>query len=322
MSGCGYDPEIDPEPGARIYRNASTHDRVILRTDFLKQSRTLFFSVVRLNDSTLRLSKEVEVSHVGLVRRVVVQSAEPCPLDPQEICALLGAQLVSAYAALESAFIANFSDLQRVVFKRLYDLVDAHLSVGHHQDCIGRYWFAIKEHNEGVYFFNESTARKVIAYYRDHQHDVWSPMELAIWFLSVAIPYEKTLAAEALRVGHHVGAKWVDSKYLQEGFKMLQAEIWLSGTSDYASDTVCLKDAYALMVACPGDFAEPVMGAIAALKPDLERYFIDGMREWSPYVRLVRMISQQHQVSTAGEFVVNVIAKLGAEIIVRAAQMP
>jgi hypothetical protein len=74
MAGCGYDPEIDPEPGARVYRNASTHDCVPSRTDFLKQSRTLFFSVVRLNDSTLRLSKEVEISHVGLVRRVVVQS--------------------------------------------------------------------------------------------------------------------------------------------------------------------------------------------------------------------------------------------------------
>lgn len=258
--------------------------------DFIGAERCLLISLKEPQQTVKGADCEAPVEHFGAIRTITV--AYPSYLPFESLAAELAARARAAYAALEQAFIANAHELHALVFRNIYDCIEAQLSSANKAVHFGRVWLFVGEEPLGNYYFDEAVIRRVIAHYKHNQREFISPVEFTTWIMSVPIPYAKSLGIKSFRAGKPLSEPWSHVDYRNEAERIFDAEVALFGSDSFTSYTPAKKGKYYLNLACPTSIADEVLPEIKRIEPTLEAVFERGLREWSPYVKLLRRITR------------------------------
>ncbi|MDD5542283.1 MAG: hypothetical protein PHX83_03845 [Acidobacteriia bacterium] len=271
--------------------------------EFVGLMRILHLKLQNVGETDTYHTRTATINHFGLIREIHIEAPRHLDNALEGLCNRLRTMVTQAYTALEQAFISSNADLEMKVFRRLYDCVEAQLKNNNKYHLFGRCWFFISEIEEGFYFFNESVLRRVIEHYKLHQDEAISPLELTVWILSAPLPFQKSLAIEAWRQKKFLSLEWVKTRYIDEANKIFQAEIKLFDSKTYTSTTLCERRGYYLVLAMPTELKDRIVPEIMVVKGALEKQFEDGLKEWSPYIRMIRKLSGLAKESTSAPFV-------------------
>lgn len=309
-----------------VYSRDDYHFRIL--PEFHKKGRTLIITLHNLaNRSHKTHVYDTQIEHFGLIRKLCIEFPCSPPIDPKLMLENLRTQVLMAYTALEQAFISNAEQLGRSVFKKLYDCLEAQLNFSNKQDLFGRCWLFIAERDVGFYFFDERIIRKVIKYYRQHQHEIYSPLELTIWIMTAPLPFQKSLAIEAWRAKKPLSLPWIEARYIDEAYKIFLAEVALYTSEKdttfkkYTASTICENRGYFLVVAFPTDIEKEIDPEVTNILPLLKEHFQGGLNEWSPYMAIVKQITKLSHDSGVASFIGTLLGAAVAEYSKRAPKL-
>jgi hypothetical protein len=269
---------------------ARAHRRVRVFREVIGAERRLLISVKEPEPTVPYRDAEASVEHFGLIRTVTVVYPEYLPFSTLAVDVATHAQ--AAYAALEQAFIANAHELHSLVFRNIYDCIEAQLANAGKLRHFGRIWLFVGEEPLGNYYFDEAVIRRVITHYKLHQREIISPVEFTTWIMSVPIPYAKSLGIRSFHEGKPLSQQWTHVEYRNDAERIFDAEVALFGSESFTSYTPAKKGKYYLNLACPAEIAADVIPEVQRIEPVLEAVFERGLREWSPYVKLLRRVTR------------------------------
>jgi hypothetical protein len=292
---------------------SSDKARLRLLTHFIPNNRTFLITIHDLLQNPNRCTKEINIEHFGVIRRIIIESPSPAPIDLDLLAETLKAQVIAAYTALEQAFISNTEDLERAVFKRIYDSIESQLKVKNKSDLFGRIWLFVGEYEVGFYYFDENMIRKVIKHYKEHQIDIISPVELTTWIMIAPLPYYKSLGIEAWRQKKPLNLPWMHVRYINDADKIFEAEVLLFNSESFSSYTISERRGFFLTLACPTEIESQMMPEIIAIQDLLDKYFQEGLQYWSPYVKIIKKLSEIAEESTTASFIGQVLGTATAE---------
>jgi len=296
-----------------IFTKIDDHYRLVV--DFLKNGRTLIISVHNIIKKNNKVTKQCDINSFGLIKNIILELPNPSPINPDKTIEILKNQTIVAYTALEQAIISNFQNLERDVFKKLYDCLEFQFKISNKKELLGRFWLFISEIDVGFYFFEKKIIEKVIEHYKKNQDETLSPLELTVWIMTAPLPYQKSLAFQAKQIGHPLSLKWKKAKYIEDAEKIFLAEVALYNSEEYTANTICESRGYFLVMACPTEMDKEIFPEVDKVKNSLERYFINGLKEWSPYLKIAKKLSQASDESGVASFIGTVLGKAVSEFL-------
>jgi len=292
---------------------ADEHYKLIF--DFLKNTRTLIISLNNIIEKTNRATIQCDINSFGMIRSVILELPNPSPLNPDKVNDTIKSQILMAYTALEQAIISNFESLERKVFEKLYDCLAYQFKISNKKHLLGRFWLFIAEIDVGFYFFDKKNIELVIEHYKSNQDANLSPLELTIWLLTAPLPYKESLAFQAKHAGRPLSLNWKKAKYIGEAENIFRAEVALYDSEEYTGYTLCESRGLYLVIGCPTEIAGEIFPEIRRIEENLTQYFTEGLKEWSPFLKLVKTISHAADESKVAEFVGTVIGNAGPLVI-------
>ena len=301
-------------PHANVFVKEDFICRFVL--DILKGQRSLVVTFQVSPTKGVPKCEEREVNGFGLIRRVIVEGMLPFKArEIRQICNCLATRLIAAYAALETAFIQKYEDIDRSVFRNLYGLLETHLKTRGKEHLIGRVWFFIAEDDVGFFYFDVGILRKVMQHYKKQQQGEYSPFELTVWIMSEPLPFEKTLSIETMRQGKPLDLVWSKARFIDEAPKTFLAELFLYSSDSYTAYVCCKCRGFYLSITFPTDIAKDVLKELDAIQGSLDTNFQRGIRQWSPYVRAVKRLSLLSDESRVARFIGTILGKAASELI-------
>jgi hypothetical protein len=284
--------------------------------DFTKGQRSLIITLQNLFYDKKAISIEEKIENFGLIRSFIIQSDDCFPkILFDEIVHKLKNQIIEAYTALENAFLNNYKELDKCVFNNLYSCLKTRLFTNNISHLFGRCWFFISEEDIGYLYFDEEVRRKVINYYKNHQDNIYSPFELTVWIMSEPLPFKKTLAFESFRQKKPLSLSWEKARFISEAPKIFLAEVLLYKSQEYTAYIIANYRGYYLSITFPSNMLNQILPEIEILKHSLSQHFKNGIKKWSPYLKIVKSISTLPKTQRITDIVGTIIGKAAAEFI-------
>jgi hypothetical protein len=130
--------------------------------------------------------------------------------------------------------------------------------------------------------------------------------------MTAPLPFDKSLGIQAFEAKKHLHLAWASVDYIGDAPQIFEAEVALFASKSFSSYTPCERRGFFLTIACPSESADEVMPEVQAIGSQLCHYFEEGLREWSPYVRVIKRVAEAVDGSSVAQFIGGVIGSAGA----------
>lgn len=260
------------------------------------------------------VEQEILIDHFGSIRKLRIG----WPAAVEKRCRSLVGQLqdhvLAAYVGLEVAFLSKFDEVDRALFKNLYELLSIRLLRANRPDLLRQCWLSVTKLKSlrFRYHFTHQRIAEMVAHFKSHQLEQFSPFELVVCLLSEEVP-DSLFAAGIKADQGFVSFPFVGLVTLSSNTEFWTAEAALFSDSDLAAREICTCDDYSLQLNCPARSSRELETLIEPARVELAEQFKTNLQDYKAVNRalehLSRPLRDARTYSVVRDFLAEVISR-------------
>jgi hypothetical protein len=262
----------------------------------------------------------IKIDGFGAIRAVeftAPRSAQGRKLD--RLPRIIQTQLQIAYSALENKFKSCFKAFGAYIFDNLYNVLNGEIRKRHKDALLGKAFFnvTLRKESKFRYFFDSERLQSLIDYFKAHQVEEYSPIELVATLMAGE-------ATDTMNLLMHPGIgefAYLPSQAfvtLEEDLKFWSSEALLLEYKDLASFTITMNSKMNFQVNCLRELEHEFAGVFAGARESLQHQFEQNVKRYSRHVRdLTRIPRPRANISTAralADTLVSLFGRFTAEV--------